>query len=318
MPSSHSDRWQRWWPWARRALTAFFFIALVALLTQRIGSINWTQVGHSLSLYRPPALIGAGLLAVLSYLLYASFDLIGRHYTHHGLGTRSVMRTALISYAFNLNLGALVGGIGFRYRLYSRSGLHRGTITRVLLLSMVSNWSGYGFLLGLSLLAGGVAPTHVDAWAVPALRIVGALLLLPAPAYIAWCTWSRRRTRVLRGLSIALPTGGVALLQVCLSMLNWATIAGIIWVLLGLDIAYPEVVAALLLAAVAGALTHVPAGLGVLEAVFLTLLAGTMAEAPLLAALLVYRALYYWLPLAIALPVYLSIEARLRPRAAAA
>jgi hypothetical protein len=33
------------------------------------------------------------------------------------------MGVTFISYAFNLNLGSLVGGVAFRYRLYSRLGL---------------------------------------------------------------------------------------------------------------------------------------------------------------------------------------------------
>ena len=63
---------------------------------------------------------------------------------------------------------------------------------------------------------------------------------------------------------------------------------------------------------------RVPAGLGVLEAAFLTLLAGRQPEAQLLAALLAYRALFYLLPLAAAALVYLGLEARLRRSALAA
>ena len=40
--------------------------------------------------------------------------------------TRKVMGVNFISYAFNLNLGSLVGGVAFRYRLYSRLGLDNG------------------------------------------------------------------------------------------------------------------------------------------------------------------------------------------------
>jgi uncharacterized membrane protein YbhN (UPF0104 family) len=57
---------------------------------------------------------------------------------------------------------------------------------------------------------------------------------------------------------------------------------------------------------------RVPAGLGVLEGVFMALLAGRQPEAQLLAALLAYRALFYLLPLAVAALVYLGLEARLR------
>jgi uncharacterized membrane protein YbhN (UPF0104 family) len=72
------------------------------------------------------ALQGHGLAAV-SHLVYSLLDLVGRHYTGHTLSKRRVMQVSFISYAFNLNLGSLVGGIGFRYRLYSQMGLRPAT-----------------------------------------------------------------------------------------------------------------------------------------------------------------------------------------------
>jgi uncharacterized membrane protein YbhN (UPF0104 family) len=71
------------------------------------------------------------------------------------------------------------------------------------------------------------------------------------------------------------------------------------------------VLATLLVAAIAGVLTHVPAGLGVLEAVFVALLSTRMPATELLAALLAYRGIYYLAPLAIAAVVYLVLEARI-------
>ncbi|MDT4886212.1 hypothetical protein FQZ97_1225350 [compost metagenome] len=49
-----------------------------------------------------------------------------------------------------------------------------------------------------------------------------------------------------------------------------------------------------------------------LEAVFVALLAHEVAQTRLLAALLAYRALYYLLPLAVALVAYLVTEMRAR------
>jgi hypothetical protein len=81
-------------------------------------------------------------------LACAGFDLIGRHVTGHGLG---VPRTSLISftgYFFSLNLGALVGGLAFRYRLYMPYGLSGFTISQIIGLSVVTNWSGYVVIAG--------------------------------------------------------------------------------------------------------------------------------------------------------------------------
>jgi glycosyltransferase 2 family protein len=73
------------------------------------------------------------------------------------------------------------------------------------------------------------------------------------------------------------------------------------------------VLGVLLLAAVAGVVTHVPAGLGVLEAVFVMLLSRHVGEAPLLAALLAYRAVYYLTPLGLAAGLFAWIEMRPPP-----
>jgi uncharacterized membrane protein YbhN (UPF0104 family) len=313
MPSSISSR-QRAWPWLRRALTALFFGGLTALLIERGRALDWQQVGASLAAYDAENLVFAGVLGAISYALYCSFDLFGRRYTQHRLSTSAVASTAFVSYAFNLNLGALVGGIGFRYRLYSRYGLDAATITRVLGLSMVSNWLGYLPLAGAVFATGVVALPAQFRIGEMALQILGVLLLLAAPAYLALCAFSGRRYFRVRGLRIDLPHAPMAFAQLLLSMTNWLTIAGIVWVLLGGDVDYPTVLAALLLGAIAGVLTHVPAGLGVLEAVFLTVLDGRIAEAPILAALLAYRAIYYLLPGLVALVVYLGLEAKARWR----
>ena len=100
-------------------------------------------------------------------------------------------------------------------------------------------------------------------------------------------------------------------MQIGVSSVNWLLIAGVLFLLLQREIPYPTVLATLLVAAIAGVLTHVPAGLGVLEAVFVTLLSSNMATSGLLAALLAYRGIYYLVPLAIAAAAYLFLEARI-------
>jgi uncharacterized membrane protein YbhN (UPF0104 family) len=64
----------------------------------------------------------------------------------------------------------------------------------------------------------------------------------------------------------------------------------------------------------AGAVTHVPGGLGVTETVFVTLLADTLPAPTVLAALLTYRALYYITPLIIGSTMFILFEARMRSR----
>jgi uncharacterized membrane protein YbhN (UPF0104 family) len=106
-----------WWPWAKRGLTLGFFAVVVVLLWRYAEHVDWDDVWASVVETPRPALMTALALAAASHLLYSCFDLLGRRYTGHNLRTTTVMMINFISYAFNLTIGSLVGGVGFRYRL---------------------------------------------------------------------------------------------------------------------------------------------------------------------------------------------------------
>jgi uncharacterized membrane protein YbhN (UPF0104 family) len=257
-----------------------------------------------------PVLLQALAFAALSHFVYSLMDLVGRRYTGHHMGKRQVMLVSFISYAFNLNLGSLVGGVAFRYRLYSRLELSNGTITRVLGFSMLTNWLGYLVVAGAVFCFWPlVLPGD---WKIDnaGLRILGAVLLLVASAYLALCAFASGHVFRIHRHSFKVPSFRMALLQLAISCLNWSLIGGVIWVLLQGQVAYHAVLAVLLVAAVAGVITHVPAGLGVLEAVFIALLSDQVPQGRLLGVLLVYRGLYYLLPLGVATLAYFVAELR--------
>ena len=100
-------------------------------------------------------------------------------------------------------------------------------------------------------------------------------------------------------------------MQMGVSSLNWMAMGAIIWILLGQDINYFFVLGVLLVSSIAGAIVHIPAGIGVLEAVFIALLAGEhTSQGKIIAALLAYRVLYFFIPLLLALIGYLWLESR--------
>lgn len=307
-----------WWPWLKRGATLLFFGLVAWLLVEQGRAIAWQEVFAALRAYPPALLLGALVLGALSLGLYSCFDLLGRHYTGHALRAPTVMLVTFISYVFNLNLGSLVGGVAFRYRLYSRLKLDTATITRVLTLSMLTNWIGYLFLGGL--VFGFYTPELPPGWKIGSggLQVLGFVLLAGSMAYLLLCALSRQRSFSLRGHRLDLPSGRLALLQVAMGAANWLIMSGLVFLLLQQKIAFPTVAGVLLVAAVAGVIAHVPAGLGVLEAVFVALLSHQMPTHQLLAALVAYRVIYYLLPLVIATALYLVTEARAKQLAASA
>jgi uncharacterized membrane protein YbhN (UPF0104 family) len=301
-----------WWTWTKHGLTLLFFAAVAWLLVRYARTIDWDDVLDSVRNTPPAALLVAAALAAASHLLYSCFDLIGRRYTGHRLPTLTVMAVNFVSYAFNLCIGALVGGVGFRYRLYSRLGLGKGMITRIVSLSMLTNWVGYMLLAGLLfafhplvLPPGWQMGNHGLQW-------IGMGLVAASVGYVAACMRWGDHVWTVRGHELFLPAPGMAALQLFISCVNWSIMGGLVYVLLQGRVPYTDVLTVLLIGAIAGVIAHVPAGLGVFEFVFIALLSHQISEGRLLAALLGYRAIYYIVPLMAASLLYLAMEIHAR------
>lgn len=319
--SGSKSMWSRlrkkpWWPWAKRIAIGGFALFVVTMLVINARAIEWGEVFAAVREYPLRTLLIAAALGAASHLVYSTFDLIGRHYTGHKLPAPTVMAIAFVSYAFNLNLGTVVGAVAMRVRLYTRLGLDGADIARIVGASMLTNWLGYMLLAGLAFLWWPLAlpaDWHVG---IGALHAVGGLLVAVALGYVAMCAFSPRREWTVRGQEIALPSFRVALVQLAISSANWALMGATMHALLQGKVAYPVVLGVLLIGAVAGLLSRVPAGLGVLEAVFVALLASQMAQPALIAGVLLYRAFYYWAPLLVAGLLYLVMEASAKRLAA--
>ena len=300
------------WLWFKRVAPWALAALVLTLVVRQARTVDWPAVWQALQQMPPGRLAAAAGLALLSHGLYASFDLIGRRLTGHRLSTLRTLGTAAISYAFNLNAGSLVGGFALRLRLYTRWGLSASTVAQIIAHSMATNWLGYLWVGGAVLLW---APPRLSAgWALPdpALRAIGLAMVLAALAYPVLCRFVRPRRLAWRGQSLTLASAPLAVWQLVAGGASWLLIGATVWSLFGGRIDYPTVLGALLLAALAGVLTHVPAGLGVLEAVFVATLGSRLPVAEVLATVLAYRAVYYLLPLALALPAYALSEAAAR------
>ena len=126
---------------------------------------------------------------------------------------------------------------------------------------------------------------------------IGWAAMASVAALIGFCGVRRAPIRLF-GWSTPLPNARQALAQVGVAVADLACASGALFVLVP-DTApalLPAFVLAYALGIVATALSHVPGGVGVFEAVLIAALPGDRTA--MLAALLVYRLVYYLLPLA--------------------
>lgn len=302
------------WRYIKRTALVAWVAAVGWLVIVQAREMDWGQVLDALRSFDATRIVVGFALAVPAILAAASFDLIGRHATGHDLPVRRVMLISYTGYYFSLNLGALVGGLAFRYRLYMPYHLSGMTISQVIGLSVVTNWSGYVPIAGAVL--AWRPPDLPDHWGIGtmALRVTGFVLLAVAAGYIGFCALRGGSTVHWKGSAMRLPTVGVAAVQIALSVVSWGSIGAIITWLLPGDVSWFAVMPVLMVSAIAGIWSHVPSGLGVVELAFVALLGHEVRQSALLAAVLVYRIIYYLVPFALAIAAYAWLEATARSR----
>lgn len=296
--------WQRVRRWALPALG----LVVLGLLLSHAHKVDWAGAWQALRGYSPWLLLAVLALCTASHALYGCYDLIGRHHTRHGVPRWRSWAIAVTSYAFNLNLGSLVGGVGMRARLYARAGLDEATVAQIVGLSLATNWLGYGLVAGCVFASGVVQPPAQAHVGEGSFRALGVLMLLLAAGYVVACAKAEGRHWQVRGRRLELPSARLALVQLVVSATNWALMASAVYLLLGGKVPYLVTLGVMLAASIAGVVTPIPAGLGVLEAVYLALLSGSVRQGALMGALLAYRALYYLVPLGGGLLLYVLLE----------
>ncbi|CAM5346515.1 lysylphosphatidylglycerol synthase domain-containing protein [Eoetvoesiella caeni] len=296
------------WPWLLRLFT-LAIITVVGVLVFKMGSrINWRDVIHASAQIDKTTLAVSGGLVCAGYATYASIEYLSRQVVNHSVAIWKTLVVAVVSYAINLNLGVLLGGIGVRLRLYRKLGLDNTTAAEIVLFSSLTNWLGYFWLAGTVFVIGAVpAP---DKWGVSraTVQLVGFGLLAVATAYVVACAASRKRSWTWRKHRIMLASVWMALAQSAVAIVSWSIMGAIVYILLERQIPYGEVLSILLFCSIAAIIAHIPGGLGVTEAIFVAALAGRMPDHQVLAALLMYRVLYQLIPLCAAAPAYFAIE----------
>ncbi|RYY03296.1 MAG: UPF0104 family protein [Gammaproteobacteria bacterium] len=295
------------WVWAQRGFTAFFFLVIPVLLYMVLKNIEWQEVKQGIHAYELKTLLLGCAIAAASFLIFSSYDLLALHYLKNPIKIRQVLPLAFVGCVFSLNL-AWVGGVASRFRLYSRLGVDAVTIAKIISTNIVTNWLGYTIVAAVIFSSGQL--DLPDNWKIgnTALQIIGGVLFLVAASYFAACRFSKRRTFKFFKQELSLPSFKLALAQASFASINWCLMGLLIYILLLSKVPYPTVLGILLISSIAGVITHIPAGLGVIEAVFIAMLSHQVSKGTILAALIGYRAIYFLLPLAIAAVIYVILE----------
>ncbi len=250
------------------------------------------QVPHS-------DLLAAFVLTILNYLVLTGSDALALRYIRHPLAYHRLAFASFIGYVFSYNV-TIIGGSAARYRIYSALGVSANKLAELVLFCGVTFWLGFLALAGTVLVLERQSlpmpqQLHLP---LPSIWMLGVVFLLLVSVYVVGVAL-RRRPLTIRGWQLPVPSLTLTAGQIGVSALDWLLAAGVLYVLLpaGLHVTFARFLGVFMLGQAAGLLSYIPAGLGVFETVLLLSLTGGSDAAALTASLLLYRLIYYLLPL---------------------
>ena len=280
---------------AKASLAGLIAVAGLWLLANRLSDMPLHETRSHFLAVAPGQWLTAFLATIASFWAVGHYDSVIHRYLATGARPADARRAGITAIAVSqtLGLGVIVGAI-LRWRMLPDQTLWQAT--KITTLVAVFFLSGLAVITALVLAALPLAPYKPLAFCVLAIAAILIMLSTAAPRF-------RRlpRFRWLPEFSrLYWPNLFIISRLLALATLDTLTAALAFWVLCPPDLALPFVslLPAFLIAFGAGLISGAPGGVGAFEITLFALLP-TVPEAPLLAAILAWRAVYFACPAAV-------------------
>jgi uncharacterized membrane protein YbhN (UPF0104 family) len=290
---------------ASSLLTTFvpcvLFVVAIVVLCRELRDLSPDAIMQGVHGYDAGHLMLAVACTLASFLTLSVIELLALRYIGGSarVPRATALATGFVAHAVSQSVGlALLTGAAVRLRAYSRHALD--TVAVAKLSGFVTVTVTLGLLTtGAVTLSVSPMPLRIGR-AVIAGRPLGATLALIVLAYLLWSV-AGRQSRLGGRWRLGRPSLTLAVAQILLSSLDWLLTGTVLFALLpGLaTMSYVELLRIYLTAQIVAVASHVPGGVGVFELVVLALYRESAAtqRAALVTALVMFRVVYYVLPL---------------------
>jgi len=306
------DKLQRFTP----LISLVLFAIAIAIVQHEIKLYHWHEIQAALFGIQPTLVLQAIWLTLFSYLVLSLYDYLAMEYAGEKLPYRCILLTSFFSYAFSNNIGhGWLSGGSMRYRLYSGWGLPAASIGRIIIFCTLTYGLGVISLLVGSYLC---SDHHLINHVIPH-RVLASAMLVSVVLLLFWwyLVLIYKKTFTIRGFSITPPSFGMALRQNVVAVSDLLLASAVLYLPLShyIELSYANFLVLYVISMFAGVLSQVPGGIGVFEGSFLFLASSTQQPASqILAPLILYRTIYYFLPLLLAGIALAAYEFRLHRR----
>lgn len=290
---------ERVWRYLSPVFLVAVFATVVWLLHRELAAYHWHEVIAGMRLVPGPRIALAIGITAVSYAVLVGYDYIALRELKKEVPLPRVALASFCGFVTGYNFGAMLGGTSVRYRLYSAWGLSSVDIVQLMALIAMTFWIGLAALGGTLLTFDKLPLPDTLHLPLPSAQPIGWLLLASA-ALLLGASTVMRKPLTFHGWTITLPPWRMLLVQMVIGAVDLTIAALVPYVLLpeSVSISFEHFLAAYLLGVAISLVSHVPGGLGILEFVLIATLKPAHPE-ELLASLLMFRVIYFLLPLAV-------------------
>jgi glycosyltransferase 2 family protein len=290
-----------------KPLIAVLGVGLAAFLLYRtLSRYSLDQLFDAVAAIPIARLAAAGGFAAASYVCLSGFDYLALRYVGQPQPYYRAAWASFTSLSIGHNIGlAFLSSGAVRYRFYTRWGLSAEQVAKVIMFCGITVGLGLMILGGAALLLRTSLAVQITGLSKPIVLALGLSCLAVPSLYLVLSILMKRPLRIRRWM-LEIPPPRLAIGQTVIGSINFACVAACLHQVLAavIDVAYIGVASVYVIANATSLISHVPGGLGVIESVVMYLLPGQ----DLIGPLLVFRFVYFLIPLCIGIMVFLITE----------
>ncbi len=290
--------------------SGLFFFALAAFMIWRqLSKYTLEEIKDAIIAVPNKNILYACIASFCGYMALSSYDYLALKYIKQKLAAWKWIFVGFLGFAVSNNAGhAIVSGGAIRYRMYTR-----WRVPAVSIVKMVT-FSGFTYLVAcfaLVILGFFLSPGHLLAavsspwlnWGLMIFSVIGL-------AFYFWGCAFYKKPITIKEVDFELPSVKMALAQVVIGSADILMASLVLYFVMDsyVHLPFATFIGAFIIAQVLGVYSQVPGGLGVFELVFTNLMPGEQNQANLFAILVLYRIIYYLLPLVISGVVLFIVE----------
>jgi uncharacterized membrane protein YbhN (UPF0104 family) len=286
----------------------------VWVLFRILRKVQLSDVYAGLSAMSIGSVLGSLALVAMSYVCLIGYDFMSLQHLGKRVSLVAVAVGGFVSFALANTLGFVLLTAGsVRYRVYGPAGVTAPDVAVITIMSGLTFALSATLIMGVSLLLAPNFASLVDGLPSWFNFTLGLVVIAALGAYLGWVS-SGKKAVAWSGYELSLPGPVSTIAQLASGVGDMLCASAALYLLLPGDpgTGYP-IFAGLFAAAITlGLLSWIPGGIGVFETIMLLAVPNIPTE-KMLASLLVFRVLYYLIPMIVAIVVYGWYEAQQVP-----